>query len=206
MKFAPVALVAVLLLAGCTTAPEPTPEPTVTPTETETPVVATGVTVSGTGIAIVFDDGSTEPFPFSDDPAEAIEALTLAFGGGPNTSHSEELACQPSFDNAAWPGFGIRSNYANLPDGQKFAVTIDAATSGPLALSTSEGIAVGSGGDAAFEAIDNAKRDRKSDAGVNYDTIFFDVQSGGDSGGYLFAANDKVVTIIAPVEYATLDC
>lgn len=206
MRLAPFAALIAVVLSGCTQAPDPVVETPVTQAPVEPVAVATGITISGTGMSIVFDDESTKKFAFSDDPAPVIEALSLAFGVAPATSHSEELSCQPSFDNAAWPGFGIRSAYANLPDGQRFAVTIDAATSGTVALSTTEGVAVGSDGDDAFAALEGAKRDRATDQGVDYDTVFFDRQPGGDSGGYLFAADDTVVTIIAPVDYSTLTC
>ena len=206
MKLVPLVIAAALVLTGCTSAPEPVVETPVTEAPVEPVTVATGLAVSGTGIAITYDDDTTQEFAFADDPAAAIEALTLALGGPPAVSQSEQLTCQPSFDSSSWPGLGIRSNYEALPDGQKFAVTIDAAVSGSLPLSTTEGVAVGGDGSDAFKALDGATRDRATDQGVNYDTIFFDQQSGDEWGGYLFSANDTVVTIVAPVRYDTLGC
>lgn len=205
MRFAPAVVLVALVLSGCTSSPAPVETPAAQE-PVAAPAVATAIAVSGTALQISYDDESTKDFAFTTEPGDVVEALTLALGGPPAVAKSEELACQPSFTNSSWPGLGIRSDYASLPDGQRFAVTIDAATSGSIALSTSEGVAVGSDGDDAFAAFDGAKRDRKSGQGANYDTIFFDRQGDGEWGGYLFAANDAVVTIIAPVEYATLTC
>ena len=206
MRIAAIAVLVAVALTGCTQAPVPVVETPVTQAPVEEAALATDITVSGTGLSIVFDDESTKDFAFTEEPTEAIDALTLALGAPPAVSRSEELACQPSFENASWSGLGIRSDYAALPDGQNFAVTIDAAVSGSLALSTKEGVAVGSDGDAAFTALKGARRDRVSDQGVDYDTVFFDRQAHGDWGGYLFAAADKVVTIVAPVDYESLKC
>ena len=205
MRFAPAVVLVALVLSGCTSSPAPV-ETSAAQEPVAAPAVATAIGISGTALQISYDDESTKNFAFTSDPTEVIEALTLALGGPPAVSTSEELACQPRFTNSSWPGLGIRSDYASLPDGQRFAVTIDAATSGAIPLSTSEGVAVGGDGDDAFAALDGAKRDRKSGQGANYDTIFFDRQADGAWGGYLFAANDAVVTIISPVDYATLSC
>jgi hypothetical protein len=204
-------------LAGCTAdAPAPAETIVAPPTATATPEpepVAESIIIGGLSFSIEFDDDSSVSFEYASDPDAAIAALTDAFGEVPTVTEPAEAHCNPSFVEHAWGDFSIRTDYAWLPDGQRFAVLAD----GPLsvAVTGTDGSALGDDNSELFEASRPELAQKFTVDGSEFSFVYFDVEefAPGDDlfdgvderepwGGYSESVDGKIRAIGAPLLYA----
>lgn len=141
-RLAPVALIAAVALAGCTSpAPEPTeaapsPSQTVAPSDGPPSVV---ITADGFQVRDAAGDVTTT-IELGDDSQSAVDALTAAFGTEP-TESSFEVCGDTVFD---WDG--VQVYVLGHQPAAPFVTTqliVETASIGDVAVATDSGFAVG---------------------------------------------------------------
>lgn len=91
-------------------APTPSTTPTPTPTPTATAAARGEVALGAEGFELQAADGEMFTFRWSDDPSDAVEALTAAFSSDPVEGVQEGDGSHfPDYTVWAWPGFELAS-------------------------------------------------------------------------------------------------
>lgn len=146
----------VLSLAACAgPAPAPTaspsgsasaPSPSATPTP-EAEAAAASVVISVEGFTILDTAGETiaEFGYFDADAADAVAALTEAFGAAPVETRDEARTHFAASANSGWSGFELRDldQEAQFPDYLDFNVRASAAEVNGIEIRTTDGVYVG---------------------------------------------------------------
>jgi hypothetical protein len=109
-----VALVMLLGPVDQSRAETPVPTPSTTPTPTPTPTATAAargeVALGAEGFELQAADGEMFTFRWSDEPSDAVEALTAAFGSDPVEGVQEGDGSHfPDYTVWAWPGFEFAS-------------------------------------------------------------------------------------------------
>ena len=206
------ALVAVLLVAGCSATPPTASKPTAsvgrtaTPTPTATPMaepVVDRVAFDSTGISLLRNDGSiADTFTYFQPAAEVVAALTSVFGAEPTVEDIKPYEGY-RYTRYDWTGFAVEDS-VEPSDGAyyvDFRVNASAASLNGIAIRTVDTITVGSD-TAAVEAAHPEHVTRVTPPNVGVETSFIEVDTRvlpdyvGD--GYTTPAS-FYVTVIGPV-------
>jgi hypothetical protein len=142
------ALAVVIALAGCTPTPTPTPSPvaveTATPTPTADPVAAS-VAITAESIGVLDASGTslwTDDYFGTADAA--VAALTDAFGASPVEAAVSGIEGRAT-KSYTWDGFVLNAERdGKAPLYANYYVRADKPAVGAIALTTLEGVAVGS--------------------------------------------------------------
>jgi hypothetical protein len=151
-----IAVSLVLLLTACdpggsgpvpTATPEPTESTTVEPVvdEDTEPQAATILFRTESFAILDEDDATMDEFDYFDSPAEAIAALTEAFGGAPVITTFEGHTHQWPGSNYTWDAFTlIDYDGPSIAYGEDYDVSTSASVVRGLAIETVGGITIGS--------------------------------------------------------------
>jgi len=143
-------IILLLALSGCAQ-PQPQPQlepsssPHGTPTATAAPAAATLV-VDGSGLVLLSESGGElSRIAYSDDPEQAIAALTEAVGSSPQRGVEGQQTCFGEYDTARW-GESLALKHGEalpLPADAAFEIDATGAEAGAIAVQTPQGFSVG---------------------------------------------------------------
>jgi hypothetical protein len=197
---AAVAMLCTVSMTACTPA-APTPAASdvasPTPTETSEPVndalIPTVLVVSGSSIEVhAQDDTVLATIPFTMAGADAAAQLSDAIGNEPKHTHNPDTGtgCGGEFDFYDWGGISIQSpGVITTAPGNKFSVSVDAASTEGLQVDTLGGQHVGSTVAEVQDAIPDAVY---NDWGGGLGSFFIDTQNPGDPEGERWGLDAQV--------------
>ena len=212
-----VAVLAALLLSGCSPTPAPTLpatpaalEPNAPPTGEPALPTAAAIVVDGDAFSIILSDGAVgERVPFTSTVADATASLRSALGAETATVTVPDRTCEPAHTRTEWSdALQLISNYSWLPTGQQFALVMTSDSLGDVSLEAAGGHRVGASSSAVVSGAPSAQVESFSYEGVDYEYVQLDIEGGSATGddldlwGSLVTARDGVIDrISSPVAY-----
>lgn len=199
-------LFAASLVSGCAGPPVPsTPSPgeappdSPVPTETESEASPAVVVIGAQKLTIQSADGAIlQELPFTDEPADAIDALSEVFDGDPVLSEVEPAECVHAESTARWgedDGFVVgHGPDVPLPTDLQFHVSAQSDSVGDVAIETPTGFSVGDSLDELLASTPDATVEAGEFQGVLYERVHYEVidTRTGQWGAYAWAEDDMI--------------